>query len=67
MLDLDYAEDSNAETDMNVVMNEAGGYIEIQGTAEGHAFRENELQDMLALARKGVGEIVELQRAALSS
>ena len=67
VLDLDYAEDSNAETDMNVVMNEAGGYIEIQGTAEGHAFRENELQDMLALARKGVNEIVELQRAALNS
>ena len=67
VLDLDYAEDSNAETDMNVVMNEAGGYIEIQGTAEGHAFRENELQDMLALARKGVNEIVELQRQALSN
>ncbi len=67
VLDLDYAEDSNAETDMNVVMNEAGGYIEIQGTAEGHAFRENELQEMLALARKGVNEIVELQRTALSS
>ena len=67
VLDLDYAEDSNAETDMNVVMNEAGGYIEIQGTAEGHAFRENELQDMLALARKGVSEIVELQRQALNS
>ena len=67
VLDLDYAEDSNAETDMNVVMNEAGGYIEIQGTAEGHAFRENELQDMLALARKGVSEIVELQRQALSN
>ena len=67
VLDLDYAEDSNAETDMNVVINEAGGYIEIQGTAEGHAFRENELQDMLALARKGVSEIVELQRQALSN
>jgi len=66
VLDLDYAEDSNAETDMNVVMNEAGGYIEIQGTAEGHAFRENELQDMLALARKGISEIVSLQSAALA-
>lgn len=64
VLDLDYAEDSNAETDMNVVMNEAGGYIELQGTAEGHAFRENELQDMLALARKGIAEIVQLQQAA---
>lgn len=67
VLDLDYAEDSNAETDMNVVMNEAGGYIEIQGTAEGHAFRENELQSMLALARKGIDEIVVLQRAALDA
>jgi len=66
VLDLDYAEDSNAETDMNVVMNEAGGYIEIQGTAEGHAFREDELQSMLALARKGVDEIAELQRATLA-
>ena len=67
VLDLDYAEDSNAETDMNVVMNEAGGYIEIQGTAEGHAFREQELESMLALARKGIGEIVEAQLASLKS
>ena len=66
VLDLDYAEDSNAETDMNVVMNEAGGYIEVQGTAEGHAFREEELQAMLGLARKGIGEIVDAQNAALS-
>ena len=67
VLDLDYAEDSNAETDMNVVMNEAGGYIEIQGTAEGHAFREQELQSMLSLARKGIGEIVEAQLVSLKS
>jgi len=66
VLDLDYAEDSNAETDMNVVMNEAGGYIEIQGTAEGHAFRGDELQSMLALARKGIDEIAELQRTTLA-
>ena len=66
VLDLDYAEDSNAETDMNVVMNEAGGFIEVQGTAEGHAFREEELQAMLALARKGVSEIVEAQNASLN-
>ena len=66
VLDLDYAEDSNAETDMNVVMNEAGGYIELQGTAEGHAFREEELQSMLALARKGIGEIVEAQNSVLT-
>ena len=67
VLDLDYSEDSNAETDMNVVMNEAGGYIEIQGTAEGHAFREEELQSMLSLARKGISEIVEAQLASLKS
>lgn len=66
VLDLDYAEDSNAETDMNIVMNEAGGFIEVQGTAEGHAFRENELQSMLTLAKKGISEIIALQNAALS-
>ena len=65
VLDLDYAEDSNAETDMNVVMNEAGAYVEIQGTAEGHAFREDELQSMLALARKGIDEIIIVQRESL--
>jgi len=67
VLDLDYAEDSTAETDMNVVMNEAGGFIEIQGTAEGHAFRENELQDMLSLAKHGINDLVTAQRDALSS
>ena len=67
VLDLDYAEDSNAETDMNVVMNEAGGYIELQGTAEGHAFREDELQSMLALAHKGIGEIIQVQNDSLNS
>ena len=66
VLDLDYAEDSNAETDMNIVMNEAGGFIEVQGTAEGHAFRDDELQAMLALARKGISEIVQAQQDALS-
>ncbi len=66
VLDLDYAEDSNAETDMNVVMNEAGGFIEVQGTAEGHAFREEELQAMLALARKGIMEIASTQSDSLS-
>jgi ribonuclease PH len=65
VLDLDYAEDSNAETDMNLVMNDAGAFIEIQGTAEGHAFRMDELQSMLALAQKGVGEIMEAQRRSL--
>ena len=65
VLDLDYAEDVEAETDMNLVMNDAGGFIELQGTAEGHAFRDDELATMLALGRKGVGELVEAQRQAL--
>ena len=65
VLDLDYAEDSEAETDMNVVMNDAGAFIEIQGTAEGHAFRRTELDAMLELARRGIGSLVEIQRAAL--
>ncbi len=67
VLDLDYAEDSNAETDLNLVMNEAGGFIEIQGTAEGHAFREDELHAMLALGQKGISEIVDIQRSVLES
>ncbi|HED38852.1 MAG TPA: ribonuclease PH, partial [Chromatiales bacterium] len=66
VLDLDYPEDSNAETDMNVVMNDAGAFIEVQGTAEGHAFREDELNAMLALAKKGIAELVAKQNAALS-
>ncbi|HEB96058.1 MAG TPA: ribonuclease PH [Sedimenticola thiotaurini] len=65
VLDLDYAEDSSAETDMNVVMNDAGGFIEIQGTAEGHAFRRDELDTMLALAEQGIGRIMQAQREAL--
>ncbi len=66
VLDLDYAEDSEAETDMNVVMNDAGRYIEIQGTAEGHAFAEDELGGMLSLARLGVQHVVEKQAEALA-
>ena len=66
VLDLDYAEDSEAETDMNVVMNDAGGFIEIQGTAEGHAFRRDELDALLELACRGIGTLVELQRTALA-
>jgi len=66
VLDLDYAEDSTAETDMNVVMNDAGGFIEIQGTAEGHAFRDDELASMLALARSGIATLIEKQNEALS-
>ncbi len=67
VLDLDYAEDSEAETDMNVVMNEAGRFIEVQGTAEGHAFTDDELTRMLTLARAGVEEILVAQREALES
>ena len=66
VLDLDYAEDSEAETDMNVVMNDAGGFIEIQGTAEGHAFSRAEFDAMLDLARHGIASLVERQRAALA-
>ncbi|WP_353250286.1 ribonuclease PH [Salinisphaera sp. T31B1] len=64
VLDLDYAEDSQAETDMNVVMNEAGAFIEIQGTAEGHAFQRSELDALLGHAEKGVNELLAIQRAA---
>ena len=67
VLDLDYAEDSDAETDMNVVMNEAGNFIEVQGTAEGHAFTDAELQKMLTLARVGMSGILAAQNDALSS
>ncbi|KAB7624487.1 ribonuclease PH [Alkalilimnicola sp. S0819] len=65
VLDLDYLEDAEAETDMNVVMNEAGAFVEIQGTAEGHAFRPDELQRMLALAQSGIEGLLAQQRAAL--
>jgi ribonuclease PH len=65
VLDLDYAEDSNAETDMNVVMNDGGAFIEVQGTAEGHAFRREELDAMLDLAAAGIGNIIEHQKQAL--
>lgn len=67
VLDLDYAEDSEAETDMNVVMNEAGGFIEIQGTAEGHAFSRAELDALLGHAGKGVCELLAAQQAALDA
>lgn len=65
VLDLDYAEDSAAETDMNIVMNEGGNFVEVQGTAEGHAFTGEEFEAMLGLARKGIAEIVDLQNAIL--
>ncbi|TNJ33796.1 ribonuclease PH [Arenimonas terrae] len=66
VLDLDYAEDSSCDTDMNVVMNDGGGFIELQGTAEGHAFRRDELDALLALASKGVNELIAAQREALA-
>ncbi|WP_019625363.1 ribonuclease PH [Thioalkalivibrio sp. ALJT] len=66
VLDLDYDEDSQAETDLNLVMNEAGGVIEIQGTAEGHAFRRDELDQMLDLGEQGIQQICEAQRAVLA-
>jgi ribonuclease PH len=61
VLDLDYAEDSCAETDMNVVMNNGGGFIEVQGTAEGHAFRRHELDALLNLASEGITKLFALQ------
>lgn len=67
LLDLDYSEDSTAETDCNVAMNEAGGFIEIQGTAEGHPFLRTELDSMLELAEKGIREIHALQNSVLKS
>ncbi|MEO8803428.1 MAG: ribonuclease PH [Rudaea sp.] len=66
VLDLDYAEDSQCDTDMNVVMNDGGGFIELQGTAEGHAFRREELDGLLGLAEKGIRELFDLQREALA-
>jgi ribonuclease PH len=61
VVDLDYAEDSCAETDMNVVMNNGGGFIEVQGTAEGHAFRRHELDALLNLAASGIARLFQLQ------
>jgi ribonuclease PH len=65
VLDLDYAEDSQAETDMNVVMNNGGAFVELQGTAEGHAFRRHELDALLNLAAAGIGQLFALQAHAL--
>jgi len=67
VLDLDYPEDSEAETDMNVVMKEAGGFVEVQGTAEGHAFRRDELDRMLDLAHQGIEQLMGHQREALEA
>lgn len=65
VLDLDYAEDSEAETDMNIVMNDASAFIEMQGTAEGHAFHRHELHTMLDLAQHGINQLLQKQREAL--
>ena len=64
VLDLDYEEDSAADTDMNVVMNSQGGFVEVQGTAEAAAFSEDELNSMLALAREGITRIFDMQKNA---
>ena len=66
VLDLDYPEDSVAETDMNIVMNEENGFIEIQGTAEGATFTQQELSEMMTLGQQGIKEIIEAQRSALA-
>lgn len=65
ILDLDYTEDSGCDTDMNVVMNGQGGFIEVQGTAEGDAFSRSELDALLDLATEGIGRLVEIQKSAL--
>jgi ribonuclease PH len=67
VLDLDYAEDSDCDTDMNVVMNDGGGFIEVQGTAEGHAFRRDEMNALMDLAESGIAQLLEAQRAALAA
>ena len=67
VLDLDYDEDSEAETDMNIVMNDAGRFIEVQGTAEGHAFTDDEFNAMIALARDGIADIITAQNEAITA
>lgn len=67
VLDLDYDEDSQAETDMNVVMNDAGRFVEVQGTAEGHAFDRDEFDALLGLATKGIDDILRAQLTAIES
>jgi len=67
LLDLDYAEDSACETDMNVVMTSSGALVELQGTAEGKPFSDAQLQALLALARSGIARLIEAQKAALAA
>ena len=66
VLDLDYAEDSNAETDMNVVMTENGGFIELQGTGEDGEFTHDQLSAMVALAEAGIKQLLAIQQASLA-
>ncbi len=66
VLDLDYAEDSACDTDMNVVMTGSGNFVEVQGTAEGHAFNRNEMNAMLDLAQNGIAQLIEMQKTALA-
>ena len=65
VLDLDYAEDSDCETDMNVVMTGSGGFVEVQGTAEGAPFSAAQMAALLALAKQGIAELIAKQKAAL--
>ena len=65
MLDLDYDEDSACDTDMNVVMTGVGNFVEVQGTAEGHAFTRSEMNALLDLAQGGITKLVEIQRTSL--
>jgi ribonuclease PH len=67
VLDLDYAEDAEAETDMNIIMNDAGRFIEVQGTAEGHAFTDDEFDAMISLARAGISDIIAAQNETIAS
>ncbi|MBI3221672.1 MAG: ribonuclease PH [Nitrosomonadales bacterium] len=67
VLDLDYIEDSACDTDMNVVMLGSGNFVEVQGTAEGHAFSRAEMDELLELAKSGISELIGMQRAALQS
>jgi ribonuclease PH len=66
LLDLEYTEDSACDTDMNVVMTGAGHFVEVQGTAEGAAFSRDEMNQLLALAEKGISELMQMQQASLA-
>jgi len=65
LLDLEYTEDSACDTDMNVVMTADGNFVEVQGTAEGAPFSRDQMNSLLALAEKGIGELIAMQQAAL--